>query len=1313
MNTRLRSAAIVIAIATCGCGLRSPFRRSLSPSLHEPGPDGLYGSVLVTAHPANETRFDVSKQGHLVYVSRRDGNADLWLRAADPRAVGEPERLTVHSAVDDSPALSPDGRRLAFVTHREDARGDIAVMKVRGLSDDDAAARSDLEILTDREGADRDPCWVPSGERIAFSRTPASGGAEEVYELSLKDRALKQMTDGGGRGPSYSPDGQYLAYSSTKDDPSGRIWVMRVAGGQAAPLTAGSAIDGFPSWSEDGKWVYFARFSEDTNGDGGITTQDNASIWRVAFNGLRGAGGRKEVQLTSGRFFDLYPRVRGGLLYYATNQQGNFDIAVTNSEGTAPTPATAPDGRQLAQRTLNALPPSPYTSIVVLRRLLSDPPADLVSERDQQQLRAYALLEVSKQYAGLKLRGHAMEALDKIEQSCSEAPEKVHEARIRLQAHKAAEAQAADDREGLSTAVKAIEAIGRSADLSPHVRAFAWVTAGDVYASAKELDKAARCYGELFGADGKPQFPEAKVLTAEAALKKVNSQMRLMGKEAGRSQLKKLYWDIIERHAEVRHVYLEAARNILDLELEGREYDHERLRQTIREHRDQSVLAAMAQNRLADLYYRQRRIANAKHEYQKVAGGELFPKEAEQIAAAKFALAHIHYQQGEYKECLDIYGQLTDQERQGNMEIFHLARRAYIQSTLDKADRELRLRDLHAARKTYRELLALDWRFVLPDTEGDDDPPLETFTAFDWKLVEAHRGYIDCQNEINKIPAKRGRKIDTIRKVMQFYEKQAALATQWADRVERGEMELPRNRETRQLLVEGLTNAQAVARYCIGLARSYVGSPKTGVRKDSLARAEQEILEAVRIRPAVPYCHQTLGWIHKTRYDQSHKPEDRIWLQKAIGRYQRAVSLVDKENDKRAYADLLLNLGHAYRDLGNYAKAYDYYAEREQMDPEGRFFRHDRREALFHRSYSDTARKKRNPDYSKAIELSQKAIAVMDRILVQTRGRIEQLPSEEQRDRGAGVIEEFQTHKADLWAIKGQSHQELRRHEDAITAFRAANEIYTRVGDREKARLSLRNVAYNTYRLAQSQPTENRKLLLLERARAIFGEAIPAEGSGAPKDEGALTIKTEVALGENATQAAKGFDPEMERRMIFTFDSRIYESAEDYLRAIDGLERRLGECPEDPAKGKRDAVNAEKALLFNQIATYETHLGRYGDALGHYRDSLRLAEELELVHGIVVNSANTGQVVLRLLGRCHERTSPAPQAQAWLDEARKAQARALALIEELAKSDDEPDYAHPEYRVYLQSNLAALAQRASALGLELTAIEPVKKGDEG
>lgn len=85
---------------------------------------------------------------HIAFVSLRDGNAEIYVMAADG---SNQTRLTTHPAWDQSPTWSPDGLQIAFVSRR-DVDYDIYVMGADG---------SGLRQLTNNDADDVDPDWRP------------------------------------------------------------------------------------------------------------------------------------------------------------------------------------------------------------------------------------------------------------------------------------------------------------------------------------------------------------------------------------------------------------------------------------------------------------------------------------------------------------------------------------------------------------------------------------------------------------------------------------------------------------------------------------------------------------------------------------------------------------------------------------------------------------------------------------------------------------------------------------------------------------------------------------------------------------------------------------------------------------------------------------------------------------------------------------------------------------------------------------------------------------------------------------------------
>jgi dipeptidyl aminopeptidase/acylaminoacyl peptidase len=152
-----------------------------------------------------------------------------------------------------TPAWSPDGRKLAFVSER-DGNAEIYVMNADG---------SGQENLTRQPASDSHPSWSPNGRKLAFvSRRDTNS---EIYVMNADGSGLRRLTrtPRDDRGPAWSPDGRAIAFVRTKCVPSPPcataygtyLYVVNADGSGLRRLTTvrGHALT--PSWSADGKTI--------------------------------------------------------------------------------------------------------------------------------------------------------------------------------------------------------------------------------------------------------------------------------------------------------------------------------------------------------------------------------------------------------------------------------------------------------------------------------------------------------------------------------------------------------------------------------------------------------------------------------------------------------------------------------------------------------------------------------------------------------------------------------------------------------------------------------------------------------------------------------------------------------------------------------------------------------------------------------------------------------------------------------------------------------------------------------------------------
>ena len=155
-------------------------------------------------------------------------------------------RLTDNSAIDEQPAWSPDGRKIAF---QSDVSGDIEIH----LMDADGG---NIEQLTDSPGDDWSPTWSPDGTKIAFASSRS--GNWDIFTMNADGSGVEQVTSDEGMDwlPAWSPDGDRIAFASGRDG-NWEIFVVGTDGGDAVNLSSDPGTDIEPVWSPDSDQILF------------------------------------------------------------------------------------------------------------------------------------------------------------------------------------------------------------------------------------------------------------------------------------------------------------------------------------------------------------------------------------------------------------------------------------------------------------------------------------------------------------------------------------------------------------------------------------------------------------------------------------------------------------------------------------------------------------------------------------------------------------------------------------------------------------------------------------------------------------------------------------------------------------------------------------------------------------------------------------------------------------------------------------------------------------------------------------------------
>ena len=274
----------------------------------------------------------IAQVGNRLAYSSEALKVDLWkVRLTDARHAAGPARLILPSAgFIGLASFSSDGQKLAF----ESSQTGYNEIWTAGSDGSNPAQ------LTFLKGVAGTPRWSNDGRSVVFDYRPDQHS--EIYRIDPSGgppRFISTVPGADNVVPSWSRDGKWIYFSSNRGNEPNQVWKIPDAGGTPIQLTRNGGTS--PNEGADG----FVYYSKSFRGD---------EIWKVP------AGGGEETLVLKAAGVDAFSWALGPAgIYFITESNGGkgvlffyeFDtrkvLSLMSLEKRAVEPAVSPDGKFL------------------------------------------------------------------------------------------------------------------------------------------------------------------------------------------------------------------------------------------------------------------------------------------------------------------------------------------------------------------------------------------------------------------------------------------------------------------------------------------------------------------------------------------------------------------------------------------------------------------------------------------------------------------------------------------------------------------------------------------------------------------------------------------------------------------------------------------------------------------------------------------------------------------------------------------------------------------------------------------------------
>jgi TolB protein len=219
-----------------------------------------------------------------------------------------PKQLFVSSEPIMSPAWSPDGKKIAYVSF-EHKKAAIYIQNV---------ATKKRTIITNFPGINGAPAWSPDGKKLVVVLTKTS--YPKFYIIDLVTKQLEQITFGRSLDtePNWAPDGQSIIFTSNRNR-SPQIYQLDLVAKKVRRITYQGDYNARASFTPDGKSIVMLHHDDD--------------VFNIARQNL--SSGEIDILTKSGMNESPSIAPNGRMVIYATNDNGRGVLDEISIDGKA------------------------------------------------------------------------------------------------------------------------------------------------------------------------------------------------------------------------------------------------------------------------------------------------------------------------------------------------------------------------------------------------------------------------------------------------------------------------------------------------------------------------------------------------------------------------------------------------------------------------------------------------------------------------------------------------------------------------------------------------------------------------------------------------------------------------------------------------------------------------------------------------------------------------------------------------------------------------------------------------------------------